>query len=94
MRSLDGITNSMEMTLSKLRELVQLLKRKLEPLARIKDATLTSSTGILNEPRANSFPALNAKQDTKQRGGAATCEGQPLVTPLCASERPGFQIIS
>lgn len=55
---------------------------------------LTSSTGILNEPRANSFPALNAKQDTAQRGGVATCEGQPLVTPLCASERPGFQIIS
>ena len=55
---------------------------------------LTSSTGILNEPRANSLPALNAKQDTAQRGGAATCEGQPLATPLCASERPGFQIIS
>lgn len=43
---------------------------------------ITSSTGASNEPCANSFPDLNAKQDASGERGAATCEGRPLMTAL------------
>lgn len=51
---------------------------------------ITSSAGVLNEPRANSLPALNAKQDASGKGGAATCEGRLLMAWLYVSERSGF----
>lgn len=42
---------------------------------------ITSSAGVLNEPCANSFPALNAKQDARRREAAA-CEGRHCDTAV------------